>query len=373
MKIGIIATHSFPIPYPNLHTGDVVILNMAKALELLGHTVTMYAPEYTDFHNLKIMKASFGKYPPSSQECELECYYNNIDNLYNQDIIHDFSVTKQITKTMNENGFKNTCCTLMGGAWTQDWEPNNLIVWSKSHRDRVLRGATDYEGTPTPNLAGAAGKPVNKVDFVYGGVDTNFYTPADGSKDYLLWMGRWHPVRGYHLAIELAKYINTYSNTKVVIAGEHPDNEMFEYQKKCALEAERLAKNVPNVELVWLPKDPDHHIVKRELYRNAKAFLYTVQFQEPFGLSQVESMACGTPVIGTNFGSVPEVVEHGKTGFVINNNLNQFDTACRYIHKISREECRKRAVNNFDCKNMAQSYLEKYRSIINGNKDGSKI
>ncbi len=152
------------------------------------------------------------------------------------------------------------------------------------------------------------------------------------------------------------------------MAGEHPDNEMFEYQKNCALEAEQLVKNIPNVELVWLPKDPDHHLVKRDLYRNAKAFLYTVQFHEPFGLSQAEAMACGTPVIGTNFGSIPEVVENNRTGFVYNNTPSNLEAACRRVFKINRQECRNRAVNYFDCKTMAKSYLEKYISIINKSK-----
>lgn len=364
MKIGIIATHSFPIPYPNLHTGDQVILNLAKALQSLGHDVTMYAPAGTDFNNLKIMPASLGKYPPSSEECELQCYNSNIGNLYKQDIIHDFSVTKQITKSMNDKGFISTCCTLMGGRWTQEWAPHNLIVWSKSHQDRVSRGATDYENMPTPLLGGEPGKAIDNVDFVYGGVDTDFYTPTEGDKDYFLWMGRWHPVRGYKLAIEFAKH----TGLKVVLAGEHPDNEIFEYQKNCALEAEQLVKGASNIELVWLPKDPDHHTAKRELYRNAKAFLYTVQFHEPFGLSQAEAMACGTPVIGPKFGSVPEVVEHRKTGYIIDNDVQGFHKACKFIHEIKRSRCRERAVNHFDCKIMAKSYLEKYQNIISKSK-----
>lgn len=368
MRIAIIATHSFPIPYPNLHTGDQVILNMAKALQNLGHEVTMYAPEGTEFDNLKIMPASFGKYPPTSQDCELKCYQDNIDNLYKQDIVHDFSVTKQITKSMNDNGFASTCCTLMGGRWTQEWAPHNLIVWSKSHQDRVSRGATDYENMPTPLLGGEPGGAIDNVDYVYGGIDTDFYTPSEGNKDYYLWMGRWHPARGYHAFLEFAKYVGDHTDMKFIMAGEHPDNEMFEYQKNCALEAEKLVKDIPNVELIWLPKDPDHHITKRELYRNAKAFLYTVQFHEPFGLSQAEAMACGTPVIGTNFGSIPEVVENGKTGFVYNNTSSNLEAACRRIFKINRQECRNRAVQYFDCKTMAKSYLEKYISIINKSK-----
>lgn len=362
MKIGIIATHSFPIPYYNLHTGDVVILNLTKSLQAMGHEVTLYAPEGTAFNNLKPMKASFGKYPPSSQECETDCFNNNRDSLFNQDIVHDFSVTKQITKLMNNEGFLNTCCTLMGGPWTQNNQPHNLVVWSQAHKNRVLRGATDYEGTPTPDLAGPPGTPVANARVVYGGIDTNYYTPTYSKKDYFLWMGRWHNVRGYQLAIELAKK----TGIKLVLAGEHPDNEMFEYQRNCALEAERLVRGVSNIELGWLPSDPDHHEAKLKLYQEAKAFLYTVQFHEPFGLSQAEAMACGTPVIGPNYGSVPEVVLDKKTGFICSNDIDSYAEACQKIGDINNYDCCERAVNFFDCKVMANSYLQQYKSIISG-------
>lgn len=358
MKIGIIASHSFPIPFANLHTGDTVILNLAKELKLLGNQVTMYAPAGTDFDNLKTMKCSYGKYPPSSEECEQSCHDTHKESLYNQDIIHDFSASKNIVKMMNDSGFSKTCCTLMGGPWMQYWETKNLIGWSDAHKDRIIRGKSDYENTLMSNL-GANGKPNSSVHRVYGGIDNSFYTPTYNKKDYFLWMGRWHEVRGYKMAIELAKK----TGIKLVLAGEHPDYEMFEYQRKCALEVPELIKGFSNIQTVYLPQDPHHHEFKRELYREALGFLYTVQFNEPFGLSQVEAMSCGTPVLATNYGSMPEIIKHNVTGFICENNINSFEDAINNIYKISYEDCRRQACN-FSIQNMAKSYLEVYRSII---------
>lgn len=361
MKIGIIATHSFPIPYPNLHTGDIVILNLANSLHGLGHQVTLYAPAGSNFDNLKPIKASFGKYPPSVLDCENDCYVTHKDSLFSQDVIHDFSICKTVTKKMNEEGFLNTCCTLMGGPWLLNYQPHNLIVWSQAHRNRVLSGHTDYENTPFKEMGGAGGNPANDAHVVYGGIDTDFYFPTYQKKDYILWLGRWHPVRGAHIAIEVAKR----TGLKMILAGEHPDSEMFESQRQFALDAARLAKDVSNVEMIWLPQDPDHHYVKRELYQGARAFFNPTQFHEPFGLSQVEAMACGTPVITTNFGSMPEIIKNGKTGVVCNNDIYSLAQACYQVKSIDYYSCRQRAVEYFDQKIMAQQYLEQYNMITN--------
>lgn len=361
MKITIVATHSFPIPYKT-HTGDIVILDLAKSLQSLGHDVALIAPYGTDFNNLLPMQASYGKYPPSSEECEDDAFYKYKDILLQQDIVHDFSVSKRIVVNLNNMRYFNTVSTILGGAWKQQFSPRNLCVWSKSHRNRVLRGATDYENTPTPDLAGANGTPVEDAHVVYGGIDTNFYCPSDYKKEgYFLWMNRWHPAKGYKLAIELAKKYGF----ELVLAGEHPDNELFEFQRNCALEAMNMSIGVPNIRFQFLPEDPDHHIAKRDLYRKAKALLYTVQFHEPFGLSQVEALSCGTPVIGTNYGSVPELINR-TTGFVCENDVNDFGHAISAISKVAPEHCRRYATQRFDKKIFAKSYLEEYKNVING-------
>ena len=340
MKITLVSTHSFPLPTIT-HTGDDVILHLATALTKLGNEVKLCAPEGTDFPDLLPMRASYGKYPPSSQECELEALDNHLETFVQQDIIHDFSNTKCIVQKLNEKGYTNTCCTLMGGPWLLGWQPLNLCAWSRAHRERIMRGATDYENTPTPDLAGANGYPVDKVHVVNGGVDTEFYHPSYHKKDYYLWLNRWHPVKGYKQAIEFAHS----TGEKVILAGEHPDNLLFDYEKKCCFEAIELTQNATNIKFEFLPKDPDHHITKRRLYQEAIALLYPVQFQEPFGLSMAEALACGTPVIGHSYyGSCPEVVGECGLGADI-------------------ETCRKRAVDKFDISVMAKNYLQVYQGI----------
>jgi glycosyltransferase involved in cell wall biosynthesis len=303
MRICLIATHSFPIPGP-VHSGDVVILDLAHGLTELGHDVTLCAPDGTAWPRLIPMRPSFGRFPPSADECELEAWMRHRDAFMAFDFVHDFSVSKRITVAMNYAGRRNTCVTLMGGPWRSPEPPHNLVCWSRSHRDRVLRGATDYEGTTMPTVGGKPGRPVAHADFVYGGIDQSFYCPSDVTRgEFLLWLGRWNRARGYREAIVDA----IQRGHQLVLAGEHPDNEVFADERACAEEAQRMAKGHGNIHFSWLPKDPDHHTAKRELYRTCREYLFQPLFHEPFGLSQVEARACGATVRGNEMGSIPEV------------------------------------------------------------------
>lgn len=365
MKIAIIATHSFPIPMLNLHTGDIVILDLARALKAQGHDVTLVAPAGTDFEKLIPMTASYGKYPPSAEECEEEVYQSNDFDQF--DIIHDFSIGKTISRRLNQRGMNRTCQTIMGGPWRHDFQPHNLILFSESQKQRVLRGQTDFEKMPNHKLGGPPGNVIKDARVVYAGVSTGFYTPDHYKKeDYFLWMGRWHDVRGFKLAISIAKRCKH----KIILAGEHPDNEIFESQRNSAYEAVELSRGHSNIKFVWLPKDPQHHIVKRDLYRRSKAFLYTVQFNEPFGLSQIEAMSCGTPVIAPNYGSCPELIKDNdtyRTGYIVENSVDRYIDAMDKANLMTYENSkyiRKNTTKRFDINVYAKNLLNEYKDII---------
>jgi glycosyltransferase involved in cell wall biosynthesis len=321
----------------------------------------MYAPEGTKAPGrLLTMPCSFGKYPPSSEVCEQQCFNDHAAALRAEDVVHDFSNTQRIAEILAGEG-RPTVSTLLGGAWAHPDPPRNICVWSEAMRQRGLRGATDYEGTPTPEMGGPPQRPIKDAHVVYGGIDTDWYTPEGAKESWVLWMNRWHPAKGYRQAIELARA----TGIELVMAGEHPDNERFEYQKHCALEAVQLAKGLSNVRFEWLPADPDHHTAKRELYRQAKALIYSICFQEPFGLSQVEALACGTPVVATNYGSVPEVVDEGRIVFVCKT-MQELKEAVLQVGAINPKECRRDAVARFSRDVMAQAYLAEYQRVMNG-------
>ncbi|MBU4205075.1 glycosyltransferase [Patescibacteria group bacterium] len=102
---------------------------------------------------------------------------------------------------------------------------------------------------------------------------------------------------------------------------------------------------------------------KIDLYQNAKAILFPTQYVETFGLVMIEAMACGTPVIGWDIGSVPEIINNGKTGFVVKS-VAEMIKAIKVIDVISREETRKRAEMYFSVEKMVSGYERIYERII---------
>lgn len=362
MKIALIASHAWPIPNA-ARTGDIYVLDLAKGLEALGHDVTMFSPAGTDFHRLRPTACAYGKVSPQSHE--RATVLSHIAELRTFDIVHDHSTSKIASLGLNEDG-RPVCTTLTGGPWRDAMSPVNLCVFSRAQRERVLRGATDYDGSPTPDAGGHAGYRVGDAHVVYAGVDTDFYCPGDGTKgDYALWLNRWHPVKGYELAIRIAKE----TGISLVMAGIHPDDATNEHERGCAMQARELARGVHNIDFRWLPGDANHDVAKRDLYRQAKALLYPVQFQEPFGLSMVEALACGTPVVGSRMGSVPEVIGHALTGYLCNIDadvVNNFAVGCDAARAMNPEACRHEAVTRFSREAMARAYLAEYERIIAG-------
>ena len=105
---------------------------------------------------------------------------------------------------------------------------------------------------------------------------------------------------------------------------------------------------------------------KRLWYRHAQATLFPIQWGEPFGLVLIESMACGTPVLALNKGSVPEIVIHGKTGFIVDT-IDEMVEAVKSINLIDPSDCRTHIKDNFSIASMATKYSELYQQILEEN------
>lgn len=365
MRIGIVSTHAWPIPNA-ARTGDIWVLDLAIALLQLGHDVVMFSPAGTQFPNVFAIPCSSGGERPSAVEAEMACWATWKQQLLSCDIVHDISQLKIVALSLQAVG-RPVCCTLTGGPWRIAQPPPNLIVQTRSQRERVLRGATDYEGTKTPELGGGLGVPVADAHVVHDGIDTGFYAPTNQPAiPHALWLNRWHPTKGCAVAIQWA----VASGYPLLIAGEAPENETSDYQASYAALMFDAASKVPNIKWQWLPGNPDHDIVKRDLYAAASALIYTTQFQEPFGLSQVEALACGTPVIATRYGSIPEIVEHGLTGWICTDDAGLFGSMSDgykwALASAVHPACREQAVARFDRSVMAKHYLAEYEAIIGG-------
>lgn len=308
------------------------------------------------------MRSSYGSSTPWFWESEQEVYDLYKKELLAADVVHDYSHTKRVAEDLY--GFDqrtNVVNTLYGSVWSHPKPPFNLVLWSEAMKQRGLKGLGDYHGSPWERVLASNTGSIKDAHVVPGCTDTDLYAFEPDKGDYYLWFSRFHPSKGYHIAIQLAKLMKI----PLVLMGDHPDVAPSPDHRAGALEAIELARGADNIKFRWLKPGDNRALDKVRIIQKAKALLYTIQFQECFGLVTVEALSCGTPVIATNFGSMPEIIDHGKTGFVCND-MPDLVTAVQDVGRIRPEECRRQAVARFDRRVYAQNYLKEYRLAMNG-------
>lgn len=189
---------------------------------------------------------------------------------------------------------------------------------------------------------------LNWIANIYHGVDMNIFSFNPEPQNYFLYLGRITKDKGVHLAIEAAKA----ANVPLIIVGRSYPTESYWHDE---IEPHIDGKMVRYVGEADFEK-------KIEWLRNAKALLFPTQYNEVFGYVMIEAMACGTPVIGWRSGSVPEVVAHERTGYVVEN-VSDMMKAIQKIDTISREETRARAEKYFSVEKMVHGYEQVYARV----------
>ena len=189
---------------------------------------------------------------------------------------------------------------------------------------------------------------------VHNGIDLPNYRFRPDPGDYLVFLGRISPEKRCDRAIEIARDVGM---RLVVAAKVDPvDREYYEHAV-----APMIRANAPLVEFVG---EVDER-AKDALLGGAYAYLHPVDFPEPFGLTMAEAMATGTPVVASNVGSVPEVVEDGVTGFV-RDTLHDMSEAVGRVRQLDRAACRRRVEERFSPATMADGYERVYADLLAG-------
>jgi glycosyltransferase involved in cell wall biosynthesis len=191
---------------------------------------------------------------------------------------------------------------------------------------------------------------LNYVSTVYNGIDIEKYPFAEkpSNPPYLAFLGRMDSQKGVHHAIKISQK----TGLPLKMAGKKQDVKYFSREVEPYLDGKQIQ---------YLGEVT--HEEKAELLRNAAVTLFPITWAEPFGLVMIESMCTGTPVIAMNFGSVPEVIEHGKTGFICNN-IDEMMAAIPKALKLNRQDCHDHVVNKFSVKTMVDDYEAVYSKII---------
>ena len=189
---------------------------------------------------------------------------------------------------------------------------------------------------------------LNYIRTIHHGIDLQQFDFQSESDDYLLFFGRIHPDKGALEAIEIAKACNK----PLIMAGIIQDAEYYRQYIQPHLDNKRISYigSVGSVQ-------------RSIVLGRALALLHPIQFDEPFGLSVVEAMACGTPVIAFNRGSMPEIIEHGKNGFLV----ADYHDAIKHLDRIktiNRADCRQTVVDRFTADRMVEQYCAVYTQMM---------
>lgn len=195
---------------------------------------------------------------------------------------------------------------------------------------------------------------LNYVETIYHGIDIKKFKFNIQPKNYFIFVGRIVPDKGAHLAIKICKKLGE----KLYIIGDYSrDNDYYiNYFKK------EIEPNLDHKKIIWLGKwIPEKEVIN--FYRNARALILPLQWEEPFGLTMVEAMACGTPVVAYNRGSASEIIKDGKNGFLAND-INEMTQKIKKIDTIHREDCRKWVEEKFTLEKMIENYEKIFYRIL---------
>jgi len=185
---------------------------------------------------------------------------------------------------------------------------------------------------------------------VYNGIALSHFTFRERPGTYLAFLGRISPEKGIDRAIEIAKAVDM--PLRIAAKVDPVDREYFTAEIKPMLRD-------PRVEYIGEIDETQ----KDGFLGNAFAYLFPINWPEPFGITMIEAMACGTPVIAMNLGSVPEVVVHGQTGFVCHSQAQMIDAVQR-AGDLSRDACRAHVEDHFSAPRMAEMYETIYRTVM---------
>jgi glycosyltransferase involved in cell wall biosynthesis len=221
-------------------------------------------------------------------------------------------------------------------------EPVRQLFYRNAHLPYI--SISNYQQTLWPEL--------NYAGTIYHGIDLNRFNPSlehDG-KDYLAFLGRLSPEKGPHHAIRIARELNM----RLILAGKIDRVDRVFYDRE-------IAQHVDGDQIVYVGEV--NHAQKVKLLRNAAATLCPVQWPEPFGLVMIESMACGTPVFALRDGSIPEVIDSGRSGYVANS-VEELIDAVREYPSFDRREVRHLAEQRFSVQRMVDDHIRLYESVI---------
>lgn len=337
MRILLIMDPGIPVPPPLYGGHERLVYLFAEEYTRLGHEVTVLAgPSSHNSGKTVIFGINDLDRPVRQRQKEILFVWQYlIKNKKNFDLIHNFGRLIYLLAVLNSRVKK--IMTYGRPVSTRGIK----FFTGLPNRNLIFTACSNY-CVSTGNVAGSWATVYNAIDFSQYQLNENVNANAP-----LMFLGRLDKVKGVHTAIKVAKA----TGHKLIIGGNvslTADN--YAYFK------DEIEPLIDNQHIIY--KGPLNDEQKNTYLGQAKALLFPIEWDEPFGMVMVEAMACGTPVIAFKRGSVPEVVST-KTGIVVSS-VDEMAEAINSIGLIDRKACREEAEEKFDVKVVAAQYLAKF-------------
>ena len=332
MRIAILASIAHRTPPRSYGPWEQVASTLAEGLQSRGHDVTLFATadSLTSGRLVSVAPSGYEETPGMDAKVfealhiaslferadEFDVISNQFDFL---PLTYSRLVRTPVVTTIH--GFSSEAIVPVYAAYDD-------IAHYVSISDADRHPALDYDAT------------------IHHGIDLDAFTPGPGG-DYLLFLGRIHPHKGTRAAIDAARRCGR----RLVIAGIVQDEDYFRTEVEPMLD-ERISYVGPVG-----PAERDR------LLGGAAALMHLIAFDEPFGLSVVESLAAGTPVIATSRGSMPELLDEGVTGFLVHDE-DEAVAAIDRLAEIDRARCRSEAERRFGSDRMVAEYEQLFSKVV---------
>jgi glycosyltransferase involved in cell wall biosynthesis len=343
LGIAILSPMWFPVPPTGYGGIELIVSLLADGLVDAGHEVTLFASgdSLTKAHLSYIYEQApselIGRSLPEIRHA-LACY-ERADEF---DVINDHS---GIPAAALAGAIQTPVLHTVHGPLDTHEAQHAYAAIAEVSPGVGLISISENQRRPMPDLPWVATVP--------NAIDLSLYPSKPHKGDYLLFLGRFSPDKGAHRAIAVAMELGL----PLKMAGKNREPKEREYFR------EFVEPHVGHGGIEYLGEVT--HGEKVELLQDARATLFPIEWEEPFGLVMVESMACGTPVIATRHGAVPEVIEDGVSGIIVEN-YREMAAALEQADALDPNECRRFVEERFAPERMVRDYENAYRAAIDG-------
>jgi glycosyltransferase involved in cell wall biosynthesis len=344
MRIAQVAPLYEAVP-PQFYGGsERVVANLCDALVQLGHSVTLFASaEAATLAQLAPVRDRAIRLDPRPFNSDVAAHLISVDEVRRRadefDVIHFH--TDMVHFPFFESRPQRTVTTLHGRLDIDD-----LAGVYQRWNDFPLVSISDSQREPLPWA--------NWTATVHHGVHSNRYQPNSRGRGYLAFLGRISPEKRPDRAITIAKRLGL--PLRIAAKVDRVDQTYFD---------EKIAPMLHHPLIEYIGEIGDAE--KSDFLEGADALLFPIDWPEPFGLVMIEAMACGTPVVAYNRGSVPEVVEPGLTGFIVHDEAEAAAAVLR-ARDLDRSAIRRRFEERFTATAMALRYLAVYERLVGSSK-----